>query len=379
MKKVLITIAFMMVVVLPVSVRAAFLEAADDVNGGIENISKDQNVENAYLAGETINVDGDVKKDLIAAGSVINVNGKVEDDLIAAGSSLNIKNSIGGSARVVGSTITISENINEDLFAAGAEILISEKAKVAGDFIFMSGKTDIKGEVGGSIKAIGGDVVISGKVKGDILLRNINKLVVEDTAEVSGKIVYYSPNEALIESGAKIVGGVQYNKIDQQLDSWGSYAKKMTWGITLYQIIGSLLLLLIFIYFAPKISKKIVEEFYANSLLNMGWGIVTFIVLPIVSLILLALSFKLTIVLMLFYSLYMVLGSTFTSLAAGSWAWKSITKAQEYEVNWQSVLLGVVLTTLLSFVPIIGSFALFVLLIISFGVLIRLTFVSLRK
>ncbi len=377
MRRVLIGLAFLVIGLLPITAKAAFFGAGDAQ--GVENITVDQSVSNAYLAGSTINVDGNVKKDLVAAGSTININGQVEDGLIIAGSTINLKNSVGGSARVAGSIINISNLIGGDLLVAGSDIIVTENAKIAGDLLLAAAKANIKGEISGNIRAVGGDITISGKVKGDVILRNVNKLVITDTAEITGKVTYYSPNQATIGGSAKVPGGVEYNKIEDQWNNWKSYTEKMTWSYTFYQILGSLILLLLLIYFMPKISKKIIDDFFVSCNANIGWGIVIFLLLPIASLILIALSFKITAVLMLVYALYLALASTFGSLIVGSWSWKKITKASDYEVTWQTVLLGVALTAIASFIPIIGHAVLFALTVITFGTMIRMTVTSLRK
>lgn len=371
-----LAIAFLgFIFLVPLSTKAAVFRASES---GIENIAKDQSLRNAYVAGSTVNVDGDIQKDLYVAGSTINLNGQVEDDLAAVGNSINVRGGIGGSARIAGSSINIDGDVQEDLLAAGSEVTISDNSRIFGDLIFAANKGEIRGDIDGDVKLTGSEIVISGTIRGNVLAKDVSKLTVKDTAVISGKLTYHSPNEANIESGSQIAGGVEYSKTTSGWDGWRDYSRKMSITFMLYQAVGSILLLLLFAFMAPKLARRFLDTSFGEAFRNLWMGLIVLIVTPILSLILLAISFKLAIIAMLIYILFLMLASSFSALLVGSWVIKNFRRSADYAIDWQSIVVGVILVTILSLVTFVGPIFLFVIMLISLGALLKLCYDGLK-
>lgn len=370
MKRFFISIAAAIILLMPMTASAAYLRAS---NSNSETIGTDQNPKNAYIAGSNLTIDAKVQKDLNIAGSNLTINGSVENNLMAAANVVTVKGSVGDSLRVAGADISIDNTIGGDALIAGNNITLSEKSKVDGDLLAVGNRIELKGTVLGAVKMIGSNVIISGKVTGDVYLRDVQNLTITKDAVISGKLTYYSQNQANIESGGA-VGSIDYHNIQGQDKPWSSYSKGASMTYSLYQIIGSILLLLLLIFIAPKNARKFVEYSHKEIFRNLWWGLLILIVTPVISVLLIAISFKLSAILFLAYILALILASVFSALLAGSWLLKTLGKVEAFPIDWQSVILGVLILALLSFVPILGSLILFMLLLIALGSLAKLTY-----
>jgi hypothetical protein len=152
------------------------LASAEFASG--DTVSANKTYENAYLAGSTLAIDGEVKKDLIGAGGTVNSNGSVSRNLVLTGGTVTIKSSVGGSifvaggtviidsnfvggsVRVTGGTVTLSGNFSEDILVAGGDVTL-KNANVAGDVYVGTGTltvqgSNIKGKIQGQYSELKG-------------------------------------------------------------------------------------------------------------------------------------------------------------------------------------------------------------------------------
>ena len=257
------------------------------------------------------------------------------------------------------------------MLAIGNEVILTDKSIVGTDLLLLVDKAQINGQVGRNAKLIGSEIIISGKIAGDVLIKDVQKLSITKDAVINGKLTYSSPNQAQIENGAVISGAVDYRKTNAQ-NNWKSMANRTSSAITLYSIIGSILLLLLFVYLAPKNSQRFLDNSITEAFRNLWWGLLILIVTPILAIILLAISFKLTAILFLAYILLLMLASTFSALIAGAWLIKNFSRDEVYKADWRAAIAGVIVLAMLSFIPVAGPVLAFLLMLISLGSLSKL-------
>lgn len=380
MKKLALFLTLAVLLILPISVKAAeFLANTDNNQAETLEINK-ANDSNIYAAGKSVALKTGIGKDFVAAGTDILVDAAVGDDLFAAGKNIGINANIGGSARVVGGRVALISNVSEDFLVAGSEITLSNKSQIGSDFIAAGSNLKLDGKIGGDAKIAGDEVVISGTINGDLIAREVNKLTIKKGAVINGKLTYWSKNEATIESGAEIKGGIEYNKT--KTDNYNMVGSKaFSWAGIIYKLLSGIVLLLILVYLFPKPSKKIALDSINNFGPNILWGLVSLIVIPfaVVLLLVFVLTVKIALVLAALYFLYLLLASIYLPIIAGVWSWKLLSKTHEEKVDWLTIIIGVAIAVIISQIKYIGPMALFILFITTLGAMIQATFKAAKQ
>lgn len=368
MKKIILILA-LFTILLP---GAAFAATFKATNSGSTTVSNNETLKNAYLAGNTVNVNGTITEDLLAAGNTITVTGPVNNNANIAGNSITLNSTVGKSLRATGSNITINNNIGSDLLVAGGAINLGPSATVNDDFLAAGGTIDLSGQVNGKAYLSGGQITINGKVNGDVIIKGSGKVTVGSNAIIGGNLNYQAQEEAMISSGAKINGNVDFKKIANQ----NFASKKIKTGMTLFSLgtaLATYILLLVLIYLLPKLMRTATEKSFAKPWENMGTGFVYLIVIPFAAFVLLFTLIGIPISL-LGLGLYMTtigLAKILVPILTGSLIYKWVKKDKVYRLDWATALIGIIATTILGMIPVIGWIPMFVLFLIALSLFAR--------
>jgi|GEM_PF-598000 len=372
MKKLLMTLGLVALLVPTIALAAEFKYPSPD--SGSVKVKSTEQAKNLYICGSSVSVDGNVSRDLVAVGSDVKVSGNVEDSALLFGSSVGVSGDVGGNVRTAGSAVTISSSVTGDVLAAGSTVTLGSEGKVAGDFLAAAGTLDLAGDVSGNVTATAGTVNISGHIVGDIKLQNVASLTVADKTVIDGKLTYYSNNKADIDHDAVITGGVTRNNISETEASGHYLSAGITGVILLTKILGSFLFLLLLIYLLPKTTKNFVEVAASDIWSSLAWGLLLLIVVPIAAVLAMALiaPVGISIAVLLAYVIAVMVSSTAACLLAGVGLHKLVKKNKEPRIDWLTAIIGVVVITILSLVPIISGLIFTILFLISFGTFARM-------
>jgi len=358
------------------SVMAAEFRA--DKKWGNIFLDKDEKVKNLYTVGNMVSIDSDIEKSLYVGGNVITVNGDIENNLCVGGSTIVIRGDVGDSVHAGGANILIESKIEEDLFIGGGNITISKSASIGGDLIIGGGTVDIQGSVAGNVLLGGGQVVINSKIGGQVDAR-VDELKLGPQAEITGKLVYKSPKEAFIDEGAKIFGGIDFTELKIKKVSW-SKSKGMLFGILTLGFLIKLLMMiaagLVLVYIFRNMIKWAIKESLSHFWVNLGRGFAALILTPIAAIIILitVIGAWLAGLISLAYILMIFLSLTLANIVFGSWLIKVVKKRDKYLVNWQAVVLGVIVLNIISLIPFVGWLVVFTFMLISLGALYRMVY-----
>ena len=212
MKKLLL---FMMVLLTVVFVSISPLWAFDSKSGDDVSISTSLD-DDLYIFGSNVLVSENIDGDLIAAGGRIEVSGDVSQDLMVAGGTVKLDGDVGDDARVSGGILTISGNISDDLLAAGGQITVLERTDIGGSVVITGGTINFGGNSGEGAILNAGSITISGKIKGDVKIGEVESLKITGSAEITGDLIYKSANRADISDNAIIGGEVKETIIEVQ-------------------------------------------------------------------------------------------------------------------------------------------------------------------
>lgn len=341
-------------------------------------LDKDEKVKNLYTAGNMISIDGDIEKSLYAAGNIITVNGNVEGNVCVVGSTVVIRGNIGDSVHVGGGNILIEGKIEEDLFIGGGNITLSKSASVGGDLIIGGGTVDIEGPVAGNVLLGGGQVIINSKIGGQVKAR-VDELKLGPQAEITKNLVYKSPKEASIDEGAKILGGIDFTESKIKKVGWFK-SRGMLFGILtlgfLIKILMGIAAGLVLVYIFRNMTKRAIKESLAHFWANLGRGFAALILTPVAAIIILITVIGAWVagLIGVAYILMIFLSLTLANIVFGSWLIKVVKKRDKYLVNWQAVVLGVIVLSIISLIPFVGWLVVFIFMLISLGALYRMVY-----
>jgi len=356
-----------LVLVLPFSAHAFMNKAEDSVY-----IAKDQTVSGTlFAAGSSITVDGKVQGDVICAGQSIVINGTVDGDVMCAGQSITINGTVGGSVRSAGNAIVIAGKVSRNVMVAGASVTLSPNASVGWDMQFASASADIRGKVGRDVDGAGASTTIAGTIGRNVFLilndnrstkiKNSNSSpIITSTAKIGGNLWYRSNTDANIEKGSTIGGTVSKFAMTTPIKQDTNKNTAGAWILfALISIFSSLIVGLVFVSWLKRPAKEMTDIITTKVWPSIGWGLIVTILTPIIAFIILITIIGAPLALILFvawlFALY--LSHIIFGVALGRWLMKKFApnKTESPSLLWPMVL-GIIVTTLLCSIPILGFF-----------------------
>ena len=328
-----------------------------------------------YLIGANTTSAGKVNGDLVAAGGTIAVSGPVSQDLIVGGGSITVIADIGDDARIGGGNILLKGKVGNDVLIGGGQTQISGGG-VGGDVLWGGGALQVTAPVGGNMRLSGGEVVINSRVRGNVEFKG-GKLTLGKDAIIEGNLDYTAQSEAVLETGAVVRGKTTF---EQQKAATSTFPISTTSILAILSvfILIKFLAMLAFALVLGLVFKRYTQTFVRNAmaqpLLEMGRGLIVLVVLPIASIIALVtlIGIPFGILGLLAFAILMLVSCAFASIVVGSLVHKWMFKSAEYQATWQTILLGVVVFTLLGSIPLVGSVAKFLLVLLALGSIMKI-------
>lgn len=280
------------------------------------------------FSGDSISVDEAVQDDILAAGNAVNINAPVDSAIVAAG------------------TVSINAPVKGDVIAAGGQVYIN--SDVGGKLVAAGGNINIGGNVGTNLLAAGGQVGIrSGKsIERDALIAG-------DEVVNAGRI-----NGTLTVSASRFnntgtATAVKFHRVEEQSKS-SEDADAFFDIFGLLSILGYLILGVILVRYLPGIFKIVDREARRSTLLRTLIGFVViiaaFIAMMLVAMTVVGLPIAAVAFLMICAAL--MLSGTFASYSLGRWISE---RAKMERGDLVAFLIGFVVLTLLSHLPLVGG------------------------
>jgi len=268
-----------------------------------------------YVSGNTVEIRGTIKGDLVAVGSLIIIDktGIVEGDLLAAGQGVVINGTVNDDVRIAGAVLSLGEGakVGSDLLAFGYSLSVSEDADVSQDLIFYGGQGLLSGAIGRDAKIGTGGLKLDGKIG-----RNMEAEVggAEDVppfsplafmpqvpgmpqvptipggftigkeAQIGGSLNYTGPKESDIPEG--VVSGTVSYKPPPPPSVEGQAAKPIpTTGVKVFgwflkfirELVTLFLVGLILVYLTPKFLDEGATIIKSKPWHSILWGIVAYV------------------------------------------------------------------------------------------------------
>lgn len=238
-----------------------------------------------FATGKTIEVSGIVTGDVYAFGTEVIIDGTVRGSVIAAAGSISISGTVEGNARLAGGQIEINGRVLKNVTAASASIQLDRSGSIGGNAILSAGISEIDGSVGGNLTLSGSKLRLQGSIGGNVDV-GAAELRIGSRAIIGGDLKY-SSDEAVIDPGANIQGATTVKPsfirrvIRGKWHLFGARTTGMLMNFFFTFVIGAFIMKL----FPRKLDRTL------DALRNKPWkslftGLLTIILLPIISVLL---------------------------------------------------------------------------------------------
>ena len=324
-----------------------------------ENIKfEDKVIGDSALAGNLVDILGNIDGIGFIAGSTVNVNGSMEYGFIA------------------GKDVTVNGNIQKSIYIAGANVKISKDAKINRDLFIVADTVTLEGTINRDAAIGASELVIKtgSKIKGNIDT-SADKITIEEGVTISGTLKYNENAKTNISEGATIKKTETYKQDEKVVETTTNYSS------TIKSIVNTIVVFVVIATVFSNATPKTVRIYENNKkyLKNTGIGLLILCCVPIVSLLLLVstLGTSLGLILIVLYILGLYLSQIFTGFILGDVIFNKLIKK---ELNAILVgIIGIVVLKLLMLIPHIGGLITFVSLILGLGTIYELVFIKEKK
>ncbi|MDZ7798734.1 MAG: hypothetical protein U5L76_03920 [Patescibacteria group bacterium] len=381
MKKLLLTLSFLTLLLLPVTAQGA--GSSQKVLNVY--IPANQTIDDNFVRGaNTFDIRGKIKGDVIIAGASIDISGQVSGDVLAAASSIKISGEVTGDVRVAGGTVLIDGLVkgNVNIFAGSADFGLD--SHVLGDVSLYSGTGNIKGKIDGDLHGGAGSVAVSGQIGENVELRfdgegkNAPTLTIVSGASIGGNLDYYSQRKAQIDDEASISGEVTRHEPTGVGKTTRKFINSFWWFTNLTSFFGLIIVGLILIWIFEDKVKKVSKRMLIKPGQSMLYGLAILIITPIVSIILMItiIGLPLGIIMLLLYGIAIYISTAFIGVVLGRKILSYLQKKKIEEVSlFWSLILGLLIYTVIvdlilwsgSFLGIFSGLVKFVTLVWALG------------
>lgn len=340
-------------------------------------INKSQVVDyNFWRTGNTIDISGQMNKDVVVYAKNVVVDGVIEGDLIAVASQVIVNGNVNGNIRVIAEEVRINGPVGKNLTAVTEKLDVNNS--VGWGITSYANEFNLNYEQTANVNVFGQQLNINKSVEGSVWLNALKRGLIKfaDDVNISGNLIYSNIN--FIENLDKVsVSGQK-----QAIPSFNFGMSEAGWNsIYLFTKIIAFLSTFILGYlvlrfyktFTVKISYLVTKD-YINS---FSWGVILMVVIPFIAgfLLVTGVGVSVSVTLISLYIACYFLAKIFVGLAIGVWLLKKeIFKAKLVLPFFLGLLVVYVLTS----IPYIGSLMNIILTGTGFGALLKMLHVLIR-
>jgi cytoskeletal protein CcmA (bactofilin family) len=338
--------------------------------------------ETKYFSGESYilkqgeTVDGD----LFVSASSIRIEGIVMGEAFLFGSSIRVPGEIAGDAFVIGDSVDLSGRFLTDVRVLGNSVNLT--GTFDGEVSAAGRRVDISAVVAGVVNAAG-ETVSAGGTFADTVRLHAGKVLLLPDARFAKDVSVTA--EEFIKADSVVIAGKLNQLVGEGLtrerekeeakECCGCWFAPIFWLLTLCGIIvAGLVMRALF----PDFVGKTTEMVYHHPLRDLGWGVLTLVLVPVIILILIAtligIPLAFLVLLALIAGLY--LGKLFVAVAAGGFVLSRLSKKET--PFWTKLVVGALLVYLILAIPVIGWLLAVLVYCLGVGAIVNL-FVSSRR
>ena len=314
-------------------------------------------------AGDNVSVTGSYNSTRFVAGNKVDDKSVVEGIAFVAGNDVTLEGS-STYGFYGGNYLTIREKVINDLFAAGNAINIYPEANIGRDVYLAASDIKISGTIERNLNAGASSIDLRGAVIGGDANLASEKVILDENTVITGKLTYVEDANISGLDKAKI-GSVATSKATRVVVNYNFMDMVYAFAIS---AIAAFIVMVVLFYILPKYQDKLATlKFEVGDILKtILIGLVTLVLLPLISIMamftgfltplaLIALALFAISIYIAYLSVYYLVGKLIT------------TKIFKKDNVYLAAVIGIVLTTLLMYIPVLGSFISFICLTYGLG------------
>jgi len=336
------------------------LGAADYRAGDTITIREGDTLDTDLFSGcRILDIHGIVDGDVFSGCERMTVEGYVTDDVLTGCRVLTVTGTVGDNVIGFARTIIIDGEVFGDVIAFGGELRITERAKIHGNVY--TGVGDLRfegGSIGGFLRGGAGDANLQGHVGGDVDL------------EVGD--IYFGP-DYFAKKGTRLkthkpIEDYEIKYLPKDLEVEVAH-KEMFFATAFFfwSLLSFLIAGMVIVALFKNFSKDYLTFAKSQVGKNIGYGVLLFLLTPlaIVILAVLILTIPISLIILAGYLVLVYLSMAFSALFIGDYIMSFFRKELTNSGLFLSMLIGVILVTVLIYIPFIGG--LFGFIIVCFG------------
>lgn len=344
-----------------------------------ENYISDKNI---YLASLHTWFNATYEKDVTTVSLDQTIRGTVFGDILALGKKIDLSGETYGDVRTFGDTIIISGVINEDLVVIGRHVIVSKEAIINGETLILGHTVEIQGQLLGQSQINASRILVSGEIAGPTTLTG-SRINFLSGSKVLSQISYFSPQRAFVDQGVEIQKELNFNQIESIKQN--DFIKRLFFGFVSFWAIIKLIATLFVIFVLTHLFKvhvqKSLDSIKENKIQNAIIGFVSFIITPILILILFAslVLIPVSIIVTCIFVILIILLPAMSSIILASIYQLYVQKQQKITVEFNLPALMLIGITFIGFIPYLGAIVTYLLYMISFGTMMRYLYEQIRR
>lgn len=308
-----------------------------------------------FASGPRVEISGIVNGDLYAAGGDVMIDGVVNGDVIVAGAKVILSGTVAQDARVIGVQVTVSGTIGRNATLAGADLHLTETAKIRENLIAGGGHVQLEGPIGRDARVGAWRATLSNEIGRDLIVA-AESVRLTSNASVGGRLRYWGEAAPSIDEEATVRGPITRRPLPE-----GWSMERARQGIVgarvLAAVVGflsTLILGLILLRVYPLFSHRVTTTIRDRPGASLGVGTAVLFVTPIaaLSLVVTLLALPVGVMLLAMYGVTVYLARIYTMIYIGQ---RLLRHEDETTSSTMPFMVGLVLYSLLSLVPVVGG------------------------
>src|SRR6266545_4592378 len=291
----------------------------------------------AQETGATVILRGTLTDNTYVAGGTIDVLGDIERDLMAAGG-------------------TVGSQVGGDVVAAGGTVTLAPEAQVGGRAWLSGGRVTVAGRVARELKVAAASASVAGAVDGDVRI-TAQTIEILPTARIKGDLAYMSAKPARIDPEAQIQGRVIYTQSDLPARA-GRMALLMLVLARIGLLAGLVACGLILLWLFPGFTVSAARAIGRDPWRSLGLGFLLLITTPIAAIVLMItiIGIPVGLTLVALYAVALLLAYLTAAVFLGELGTRLVGRGPELSAGGRmlSLVLALIVLGLIGLIPIVG-------------------------